>query len=174
VRLLTWLLLALLSIPASLWLFGQWGTLSGQRPTDLGVLDGRLKPPSLTRNSVSSQAHLFPDHPQRAYAQIEAFPLQGHPTEQAWARLLNALAATPGVTVVQQTNGYLHAEAQTRWLRFVDDLEFYLPPDGQAIEVRSASRLGREDFGANRQRVEAIRTRYMANLGAQPVVTNPR
>jgi uncharacterized protein (DUF1499 family) len=28
--------------------------------------------------------------------------------------------------------------------------------------VRSASRLGREDFGVNRERIEAIRAQYMA------------
>jgi uncharacterized protein (DUF1499 family) len=171
---LSWALLMVLAIPALGWLAGQLGALSGQRPSDLGVHDGLLKPPSLTRNSVSSQAHLHPDHTQRAYAQIEAFPLQGQSPERAWAGLLDALAVTPGVTVVQQSSGYLHAEAQTRWLRFVDDLEFYLPPDGQAIEVRSASRLGREDFGANRQRVEAIRARFLDRLGPQPAVTNPR
>lgn len=55
----------------------QVGLLSGQRPGDLGVKDGRLKPPSLTRNSVSSQAALMPDHPQRAYASIDPLPFKG-------------------------------------------------------------------------------------------------
>ena len=36
----------------------QMGLLSGQRPADIGVKDGRFKPPSGTRNSVSSQAAL--------------------------------------------------------------------------------------------------------------------
>jgi len=44
----------------------------------------------------------------------------------------------------------------THWLKFVDDVEFYLAPGSQKIDVRSASRLGREDFGVNRARMEAI------------------
>ena len=41
----------------------QLGVLGGSRPADLGVSKGRLKPPSPTPNSVSSQAGLYPDHP---------------------------------------------------------------------------------------------------------------
>ena len=37
-------------------LAAQGGALRGTQPNDLGVKDGRLKAPSLTRNSVSSQA----------------------------------------------------------------------------------------------------------------------
>jgi uncharacterized protein (DUF1499 family) len=39
-------------------------------------------------------------------------------------------------------------------------LEFWLNPALGVIEVRSASRLGREDFGTNRQRIERIRSAY--------------
>jgi uncharacterized protein (DUF1499 family) len=66
------------------------------------------------------------------------------------------------VTLVEQKPDYLHAEAQTRWLRFVDDVEFWINPQSGVIEVRSASRLGKEDLGANRKRVEMIRAAYMA------------
>ena len=37
---------------------GQAGLLRGRDPTELGVRDGRLRPPSSTPNSVSSQAAL--------------------------------------------------------------------------------------------------------------------
>jgi len=43
---------------------------------------------------------------------------------------------------------------------FVDDVEFYAPPDQPIIEVRSASRLGESDLGVNRQRVETIRSLF--------------
>ncbi|MFT6766081.1 MAG: hypothetical protein ACJA1Y_000108, partial [Burkholderiaceae bacterium] len=48
----------------------------------------------------------------------------------------------------------------TKLLGFVDDLEFWFNPQAQVIELRSASRLGREDFGTNRKRIEAIRAAY--------------
>src|SRR5213594_2202761 len=56
---------------------GQLGFLQGTPPTDLGVRDGKLKPPSMTENSVTSQAALYPDHPQRKYADIAPLPVKG-------------------------------------------------------------------------------------------------
>jgi len=140
----------------------QVGMLSGQRPNDLGVKDGRLKPPSVTRNSVSSQAALMPDHPQRAYASIEPLPFKAGGAAASLKSLTEVLGTVPGVTIVEQRPDYLCAQAQTRWLKFVDDLEFWANPDSAVVELRSASRLGREDFGVNRQRIEMIRKEYLA------------
>ena len=47
----------------------------------------------------------------------------------------------------------------TKWLRFVDDAEFWFDPVAQRIQVRSASRLGEGDLGVNRARIEALRQR---------------
>ncbi|MCO5096888.1 MAG: DUF1499 domain-containing protein, partial [Rhodocyclaceae bacterium] len=76
--------------------------------------------------------------------------------------LAAVLHAMPNMTVVERKPDYLHAEAQTRWLKFVDDLEFWANPALGVIDVRSASRLGRKDLGANRKRIEAIRSAYLA------------
>ncbi len=149
----------LIALPVVLVLAGQLGFLSGQAPTDLGVQADRLKAPSLTRNSVSSQAALHPDHPQLSYAQIDPLPLRGT-AQDSMALLQRALAAEPGVRIVTSTEGYLRATATTRWMGFVDDLEFWLNPTQGVIDVRSASRLGREDFGANRARLERIGSVY--------------
>ena len=140
---------------------GQAGLLGGQRP-ELGVVDGRLQPPSPTPNSVSSQTHLHPGHPQAAYAAVEPLPLKAAGTAESLRVLVGVLQAMPGVTVVEQKDNYLRAQAQTRWLKFIDDLEFWIDPQQARIEVRSASRLGRKDFGVNRARLEAIRTAYLA------------
>ncbi|MDO9503883.1 DUF1499 domain-containing protein [Hydrogenophaga sp.] len=140
----------------------QFGLLSGQRPNDLGVKDGRLKPPSVTRNSVSSQAAQLPDHPQRAYASIDPLPFKAGDAGASLKALETVLGAMMGVTIVEQRADYLYAQAQTRWLKFVDDMEFWANPASGVIELRSASRLGREDFGVNRQRIEKIRAAYLA------------
>lgn len=136
------------------------GLFSGQPPRELGVREGRLKPPSLTRNSVSSQARLYPEHPQHAYASIAALPLRGADGAASLRALANLAQDLPELRLVEQRPDYLRFEARTRWLRFVDDLEFWLNPADHVIEVRSASRLGREDFGTNRARVERIRAAY--------------
>ena len=75
--------------------------------------------------------------------------------------LLRALDAQPRMTTIEQTPDYVYVQARTRWLGFVDDLEFWSNPSAQAIEIRSASRLGQEDLGINRQRIEAIRAAYL-------------
>jgi uncharacterized protein (DUF1499 family) len=155
------LIYSLLALTALMALAAQFGALSGQRPGDLGVKDGRLKPPSLTPNSVSSQAWLYPEHPQRTYAAIDPLPLKSGEAAASLHVLTQLLRSIPGVTVIEQQPGYVHAESQTRWLKFVDDLEFWVNTDTGVIEVRSASRLGRKDFGVNRSRVEAIRQAYL-------------
>lgn len=138
------------------------GALRGNPPADLGVSNGRLKPPSPTPNSVSSQAALHPDHPQRAYAEIAPLPLKSNSGPASMQALAQVLAAMPGLRVTEQRADYLRAEAETRWMRFTDDLEFWFDPARNAIELRSASRLGRKDFGVNRERIEAIRAAYLA------------
>lgn len=140
----------------------QSGILGGNRPADIGVKDSRLKPPSPSRNSVSSQAALYPDHPQRAYADIKPLPVK-HGSPAASLQVLAAvLQSMPNMNVVEQRPDYLYAEAETPWLKFVDDMEFWADPARGVIELRSASRLGREDFGVNRKRIEAIRVAYLA------------
>ena len=157
-----YLFLTPIGLALGLLLLGQLGLLRGQAPADLGHQSGRLRPPSATANSVSSQAQLYPEHPLQRYALISPLPLKSAGAEASWAALAQALASQPGVRVLRREADYLHAEAETRWLRFVDDLEFVLDRELQVLQVRSASRLGRKDLGANRKRLEAIRLAYLA------------
>lgn len=162
--LLKWISFVLLALVIVAVLAGQLGWLGGRMPADLGVRDGRLKPPSPTENSVSSQAGLHPDHPMRAYAEIDPLPFKGD-GPATLARLSQLLQAMPGVQVIQDRgDGYLYAQCTSRWMKFVDDLELWVDPANQVVQVRSASRLGRKDFGVNRQRVERLR----AGLAAEP------
>ncbi len=48
-------------------------------------------------------------------------------------------------------------EFKSQLMGYVDDVEFYF--DGKAIQVRSASRLGKSDLGVNRKRIEDIRAK---------------
>ena len=141
---------------------GRLGLLQGRPPTDLGVRDGRLKPPSTTPNSVSSQAALYPDHPRRTEAQIAPLAFRGDP-HAAMARLEALVAATPGAQIVERRDGYLYATYTTPLMRYVDDVEFWLDPASGVIQLRSASRIGRGDRGLNRARIEALRLRFEAS-----------
>ena len=90
------------------------------------------------------------------YARIEPIRFAGDPVA-AMNRLRNVLNTWPGATVVEDRPDYLAVEFETRWLRFVDDAEFLLDPAERVIHVRSKSRLGRNDFGVNRSRLESLR-----------------
>ncbi len=149
-----------LALPLALLAAGQAGLLRGAAPTDLGVRDGRLKPPSATPNSVSSQAALHPGHPRRIDAHVDPLPATDGDARATIARLAALLAARPDALIVERRDDYLRVEFTTRWLRFVDDAEFWA--DAGAVQVRSASRLGRRDFGANRARIEALRRQLAA------------
>src|SRR5687768_7699181 len=114
-----------------------------RRPTNLGVKNGRLAPCRRTPNCVSSQAD-----PADAEHYIE-------PPKGDLAEVRKAVEALPRTTIVSSTSTYLYAEFRSKLLGFVDDVEFFF--DGSAIQVRSASRLGRRDFAVNRKRVERLR-----------------
>jgi uncharacterized protein (DUF1499 family) len=133
----------------------QFGLFSGKPPGDLGVKDGRLKPPSTTDNSVSSQADLHPTHPMRDAARIA--PLPAGPAGTPLAPLKALLAAMPGARIVEDRPDYLRVEFTTRLMHYVDDAEFWFDPAAGVIQVRSASRVGQKDLGVNRARIEALR-----------------
>jgi uncharacterized protein (DUF1499 family) len=134
---------------------GQLGFLQGTAPADLGVRDGKLKPPSLTENSVTSQAALYPDHPQRKYADIAPLPVKGE--GPATIAQIRAIVEGMGAKVVKSEPGYLYTQFTTRLMKYVDDVEFWFDPKANVIQVRSASRVGRGDLGVNRKRIEAVR-----------------
>jgi uncharacterized protein (DUF1499 family) len=122
--------------------------LSGP-PGNLGVVEGELAPCPDKPNCVSSQA-------KDAGHRVEPLKTAGG-LQESWSKLKAVIAAQPRMTVVSERPDYLHVEARSAWLRFADDLEFYLDRRAEVIHVRSASRIGYSDLGVNRRRVEAIR-----------------
>lgn len=154
------LLLIVVIMPLALLAAGQAGLLRGQMPPDLGARDGRLKPPSRTENSVSSQAVLH-SGVGADYARIEPIRYSGEGAA-ALTRIGAIVLKMPGARILQSGPDYLYVQFETRWLKFVDDTEFLVAPAEAVIHVRSASRLGRRDFGVNRARIESIRTTFNA------------
>ena len=148
-----------LILPLLLLAAGQFGLLKGRPPSEPGLHEGKLKPPSRTPNSVSSQASLWPPAEYAVeYAAIEPLSFT-QDSAIAMNRLRDVLAGWPGARIVENSPDYIAVQFETRWLRFTDDAEFLLDSGAHVIHVRSASRLGRKDFGANRARIEAIRSR---------------
>lgn len=135
------------------------GLLSGKSPSRIGVVDGRLHPVrSRMWNSVSS----FADTEYHKIAPLAA----GKNPDSAFAVLRDLVRSSSGAKIVRESGPYLYAEFRTPLLGFVDDVEFLLDAGKQIIHVRSASRLGRKDFGVNRNRIEKLRAALSAKIGA--------
>ena len=156
-----YLLYAILALVVLAVLAGRLGFLTGTPPTNLGVKDGRFKPPSKTPNSVSSQADLHPDHPQKDFARIAPIKFTGDGAA-AMQKLAGVLKGMDRMTIVKQEPDYLYATQNTTLMKYTDDVEFYLDKAAGAIQVRSSSRLGRKDFDVNRARIEAVRKKFNA------------
>ena len=118
-----------------------------RRPSNLGVKDGRLAPCRPTPNCVSSQA----DPADREHY-IAPIAFRGRMDE-----LRRAVESMPRASVITAERNYLYAEYRTPLMRYVDDVELYYDERAALVHVRSASRLGRRDFGVNRKRVEELR-----------------
>ncbi len=143
-------------------LFVLWRWAPRGEAPPLGIQNGRLSPCPDSPNAVSSHAL------DEAHA-IEPLTTGGR-ADQAWIHCRTAALAEPGSTLVRESPGYMRFEVTTRWLRFIDDLEFLADPGSDRIQVRSASRIGFSDLGANRRRVERIRARHgelMAGLAPE-------
>jgi uncharacterized protein (DUF1499 family) len=96
---------------------------------------------------------------------MDPIPYAGTP-EQARERLLAILRTWPRAKIVREEPGAITVECRSRLFRFVDDVDFRFDDEARQIHFRSASRLGRRDFGVNRQRMEEIRRRYLATDGS--------
>lgn len=118
---------------------------AGEPPQNIGVNDGRLTPCPDSPNCVSS----FETGEEHGIAPLSA----------SLAQIQQVLLAMDGANIVEQTGNYLYAEFTSRLMGYVDDVEFLYDPASNQTHVRSASRLGYSDLGANRKRVEAIRAR---------------
>jgi len=127
---------------------------SGTRPDNLGVKDGRFAACKTTPNCVSSQA----DPADREHY-ITPIAFNGTMHE-----LRRAVESMTRATVIREEGNYLYAEYKSALMGYVDDVELLLDEKARLVHVRSASRLGRRDFGVNRGRIEELRTL----IGRQP------
>lgn len=116
---------------------------------ELGIINGKLKACGPKPNCVSSFA--------ATDSSFYVPPLKDGNVEVLWDDL-NMLLPELGLEIINHTDNYIHARATTPLLKFVDDVEFLLVADQNLIHMRSASRVGYSDMGANKKRLEKIRS----------------
>lgn len=110
---------------------------------------------------TSGEQHELADCPDTPNCYRDSFPIEAEPSLaiETMAAIVDSQAGTHTVTRNEQ---YLHVTWSTPLMGFVDDVEFLVrqpsadePP---ILQVRSASRLGKSDLGANAKRVAMLRS----------------
>lgn len=135
-------------------------SLASRKQPELGLLNAQLRACPATPNCVCSERQ-----DDRAFVE----PLRYTSTaEEAWRRIKQAIVAKGGEIVTEQ-DAYLHVRFVTPLMRYVDDVELRLDETKQLMHIRSASRVGRSDLGANRQRVARIRAAFDQADAAKPL-----
>ena len=119
-------------------------------PDNLGVRGDKLSPCSKKPNCVSSYEN-------DKKHDIAPLPGGDNPTAEL-KRAGEIIRTMKGATVITETDTYIHSQYRSSLFGFIDDLELLVDKEEKVIHVRSASRVGYSDLGANRTRVEALRT----------------
>ena len=126
-------------------------SFSGQAPTNIGVVDGKLAACPDSPNCVSTQAT---DSEQK----MSPIALATTDTNQAAIKKIKSVIDKhfSRAKLISEKENYLHYEFTSLIFRFVDDVEFYVNTDKQQIDFRSAARVGHSDLGKNRKRMQKI------------------
>lgn len=122
---------------------------TGTRPDDLGIQNNGFKNCPDKPNCVSSFANT---------EEHKIAPLQVGSDIAAAKTAVKAAVETMGNgKLINETENYLYFEFTSSLMKYVDDVEIYFTGADGLAHVRSASRLGYSDMGANRKRIEMIR-----------------
>lgn len=122
-------------------------------PVNIGLVDGKLRACPKSPNCVCSQGNEDKQHA------IAPLTFSGD-VASAKKKLRQVIDGMPRTRVVDEQENYWRVEFTTLIMRFTDDVEFLFDAKAKTIHVRSASRVGHSDLGANRKRVEAIREAF--------------
>eukprot|EP00899_Mesostigma_viride_P002217 jgi/Mesvir1/11997/Mv00303-RA.1 len=116
---------------------------------------GKLAPPPSSPNCVSSQAS-----PSDSQHYMDPLTYSGS-VDEARKTLEMVINGLPRTQIVVSEGNYLHAVFTTRLMRYKDDVEFIFGPNGR-LDFSSRSRVGYGDMGANRSRMNEIKSKWQS------------
>ena len=79
--------------------------------------------------------------------------------EEPFEEIKSFIESTPRTKIVETDGDYLHAEATSKWMKYVDDLEVSFLPESKILLIRSESRVGESDLGVNQKRVDLLKSK---------------
>jgi uncharacterized protein (DUF1499 family) len=100
---------------------------------------------------------------QQAYPDIKSLVVKTPPAETVQRALDAARSLGWEVAASDAPSGRIEATATTGWFGFKDDIVIRVRPEGSGsrVDVRSVSRVGKSDLGANAKRVRE----FLAKVG---------
>lgn len=78
-------------------------------------------------------------------------------TPKQWQQLVATLRTWDNWSITEEDEHFVQAVAITPLMRYRDDVQLWFDPVANLVHVRSSSRVGYGDMGANRARVEKLR-----------------
>lgn len=78
-------------------------------------------------------------------------------TAEQWRALIATLHTWDHWAITEEDGYFVQAVATTPLMRYRDDVQLWFDPEAGLVHVRSSSRVGYGDMGANRDRVEKLR-----------------
>jgi uncharacterized protein (DUF1499 family) len=126
---------------------------SGRPPENFGIGNGSLAPCPDSPNCVSTKSR----NPKSAMTPL---PFIGT-KDQTRNRIIQIIGAMERSEIIKATDSYVYVQYKTRFLQFVDDVEFLFDDTAEVVHFRSASRVGYYDFGMNRRRMIEVSKAYL-------------
>ena len=129
--------------------------LAKRLPSHVGLDGDRFRPSPANPNFVNSQVE------PGAAGYVTPLHYEGT-RDHAHGIVLAVLYDDPRATLKIVRDDYIHAEYQA--MMFIDDVEFYFPTDRKEVDIRSGSRVGRSDLGANQRRYRKLAAAFSSRL----------
>ena len=128
-------------------------SINSQTGSAAGLVDGSLAKCPAGDNCVCSE---YKEDSKHFVNPIKIPPMELH---DALPRLISVIQNMGG-TVQKENDNYIAATFSSALFKFVDDLEVRLDSEKLVIHLRSASRVGKSDLGANKKRVTQLKALY--------------
>lgn len=156
-------LLGALIVFTPLLFFGFLG-IQSQQGKAAGLVGNMLQACPNTPNCVCSESKVPDEHFIEPLTHVD-LPAQAvmEKAQQIIIQMggtITSITSSSSTATAKADSNYLSATFTSQLFRYVDDLELRFDPTEKVLHFRSASRVGKSDFGVNRERVETIKNLF--------------
>jgi uncharacterized protein (DUF1499 family) len=162
---------AIVPLVATVWIV--LGRLQNPVPPIHDITTDMADPPTFTSLDAAGNAYDAEEvgaQQRAAYPDVQPIEVPGMPAA-AFERALATARAMPGWEVVRSdpASGTVEATSTSRVFRFVDDISIRVRPadQGARVDLRSRSRVGQSDLGANAARIQAFRAAFESGVASR-------